>query len=174
MRGGLRPAAADETEATIAEIQVTGNSSELAGDVVTTRGVVTAAYPTGGYYAFVIQTEDTGAGDDATPGASDLLGYQSSGGVDAEIGQFVEVTGLVPSARTHAADLNTDARALEVLDEPFDPVTPLATDWWATASDREAHGASWSTSPGSTSPSATPRTPTVSGRSGSRPATARW
>ena len=130
-----------ETEATIAEIQGTGDAGELAGDVVTTRGVVTAAYPTGDYYAFVIQTEGTGAGDDATPGASDALWvYQSSGGVDAEIGQFVEVTGLV-SERFERTQLtyDPDAGALEVLDEPFDPVTPLATDWWATASEREAH-----------------------------------
>jgi predicted extracellular nuclease len=68
------PPPPDETEATIAEIQGTEGASELAGDVVTTRGVVTAAYPTGDFYAFVIQTEGTGAGEDATPGASARCG----------------------------------------------------------------------------------------------------
>ncbi len=135
------PPPPDETEATIAEIQGTEGASELAGDVVTTRGVVTAAYPTGDFYAFVIQTEGTGAGEDATPGASDALWvYQASGGVDAEIGQLVEVTGTV-SERFDRTQLtyDPDAGALEVLDEPFEPVTPLATDWWPTAAEREAH-----------------------------------
>ncbi len=130
-----------EGDYTIAQIQGSGTASPVAGETATTRGVVTAAYPTGDFYAFVIQTEGTGAGDDATPGASDALWvYQASGGVDAEIGQFVEVTGTV-SERFGRTQLTYDPEAgpLEVLDESFDPVTPLATDWWASATEREAH-----------------------------------
>lgn len=130
-----------EGDYTIAEIQGIGPATPLAGETATTRGVVTAAYPTGDFYAFVIQTEGTGAGEDATPGASDALWvYQASGGVDAEIGQLVEVTGTV-SERFDRTQLTFDpaAGALEVLDEPFEPVTPLATDWWPTAAEREAH-----------------------------------
>ena len=42
--------------ATIAEIQGTGDASPLAGRTVTTRGVVTATYPTGGFDGAYIQT----------------------------------------------------------------------------------------------------------------------
>ena len=59
--------------------------------------------------------------------------------------------GWCPSASA-APQLTYDptAGALEVLDEPFDPVTPLVTDWWPTA-DRSARPtrASCSTPPAS-------------------------
>ena len=45
----------DPTPATIAEIQGTGAVSPLVGDDVITAGVVTAAYPTGGFSGFYIQ-----------------------------------------------------------------------------------------------------------------------
>ena len=56
------------TAATIAEIQGTGAASPLVGQTVTTDGVVTAAYPTGGLNGYVIQTPGTGRRDrrDAT------------------------------------------------------------------------------------------------------------
>ena len=47
----------------IAEVQGTGAASPLVGTDVTTRGVVTAAYPAGGFYGFYIQTPGTGAAD---------------------------------------------------------------------------------------------------------------
>ncbi|MEJ7795015.1 MAG: ExeM/NucH family extracellular endonuclease [Nocardioides sp.] len=125
----------------IAEIQGTGAASPLAGQTVTTRGVVTAAYPTGDFFAFVIQTEGTGGTTDATPGASDALwAYQSSGGVGAEIGQHVEVTGVVAD-RFGRTQLTYDpsAGALKVLSDPFDAVIALATSYWPTESEREAH-----------------------------------
>ena len=48
------------TEQTIAQIQGTGGTSPLVGRTVTTSGVVTAAYPTGGFNGFYIQTPGTG------------------------------------------------------------------------------------------------------------------
>ncbi|MFW1308658.1 hypothetical protein ACEV7Y_23335, partial [Vibrio parahaemolyticus] len=39
----------------IRDIQGTGATSPLVGSTVTTRGIVTAAYPTGGYNGFYIQ-----------------------------------------------------------------------------------------------------------------------
>ena len=126
---------------TIAEIQGTTGTSPMAGETVTTRGVVTAAYPTGGFFGFVIQTEGTGAGEDATPGRSDALWvFQSSSGVDVESGQFVELTGVVSErfGRTQLTYDPTDG-PLTVLDEDFDQVAPLATEWFATEGEREAH-----------------------------------
>lgn len=126
---------------TIAEIQGTGSRSPLAGQTVTTRGVVTAAYPTGGFWSFVIQTDGTGAGPDATPGASDALWvYQARDGVDARVGQLVEVTGSV-SERFGRTELRYDpARGpLSVVPEPAAGVTPLATTYPGTFGEREAH-----------------------------------
>ena len=84
---------------TIAEVQGTGVGQPVRrgqDTYVRTRGVVTAAYPTGGFYAFVIQTPGTGSGTDATPGASDAMYvFQKSGGVAGHVGDYVEVTGLV-------------------------------------------------------------------------------
>lgn len=84
------PPPATTVDKTIAQVQGTGSSSPFAGDTTTyvrTRGVVTAAYPTGGFYGFVIQTAGTGTGTDATPGASDALYvFQKSGGVAAHVG----------------------------------------------------------------------------------------
>jgi 5'-nucleotidase len=126
---------------TIAEIQGTGSRSPVAGRTVTTRGVVTAAYPTGSFWSFVIQTPGTGAGADATPGASDgLWVHQARDGVDARAGQYVEVTGAV-SERSGRTELRYDPAdgPLTVLTEPHEPVTPLVTAYPATFTEREAH-----------------------------------
>ena len=50
---------------TIAEIQGTGAASPLAGSSVTTRGRVTATFPTGGFAGYYVQTPGTGG--DLTP-----------------------------------------------------------------------------------------------------------
>ncbi|PVG82044.1 nuclease [Nocardioides gansuensis] len=77
---------------TIAEIQGTGASSPLSGQQVSTRGVVTAAYPTGGFNGFYIQTP----GPDTTPGASDgLFVFEPGFASSIAVGDSVEVVGLV-------------------------------------------------------------------------------
>ena len=131
---------------TIAEIQGTGSASPFAGDqntYVRTRGVVTAAYPTGGFYAFVIQTPGTGSGTDATPGASDAVYvYQKSGGVAGHVGDYVEVTGLVTEfggLTELTYDPSDSHSSVAQLSDAHDPVTPLATDLPTTTADREAH-----------------------------------
>jgi len=82
---------------TIAEIQGTGTSSPLSGQTVITKGVVTAAYSTGGFNGIYIQTDGTGGATDPTPGASDGLFVfgDASGAATVAIGDFVEVTGTV-------------------------------------------------------------------------------
>lgn len=80
-------------EATIAEIQGQGASSPLVGRTVTTEGVVTAVYPTGGFNGFYLQTP----GEDTTPGASDAV-FVFGPQIDEStlsIGDAVEVTGEV-------------------------------------------------------------------------------
>lgn len=82
---------------TIAEIQGTGTASPLAGTAVTTRGKVTAAFPTGGFAGFYLQTPGTGG--DLTPAnhtSSDaIFVYAPSAVASVQIGDYVEVTGDV-------------------------------------------------------------------------------
>lgn len=77
----------------IAIIQGTSSESPLTGQRVTTLGVVTAAYPTGGFNGFYLQTPGTGGASDSTPGASD--GIFVFGTTAVEIGQCYSVTATV-------------------------------------------------------------------------------
>lgn len=82
---------------TIAEIQGTGAASPLTGSAVTTRGKVTATFPTGGFDGFYVQTPGTGG--DLTPAnhtASDaIFVYARSAVGSVQIGDYLEVTGDV-------------------------------------------------------------------------------
>jgi 5'-nucleotidase len=85
------------TAKAIAEIQGNGAASPLVGSSVTTRGKVTAAYPTGGFAGYYIQTPGTGG--DLTPAshsASDaIFVFSSATAGSVQIGDYVEVTGAV-------------------------------------------------------------------------------
>jgi 5'-nucleotidase len=127
------------TQHTIAEIQSSGDASPLVGQTVITEGVVTAAYPTGGFYGYVIQTDGTGSGQDATPGESDaIFVYQPSGAVTATVGDLVKVTGAV-SEFSGLTELSVKAADLQ--DEGPAPigVTPRAMAYPTTDAGREAH-----------------------------------
>jgi len=77
---------------TIAEIQGAGPATPLVNTAVTTSGVVTAAFPTGGFNGFYIQT----GGPDTTPGASDgLFVYEPGFAAGITVGDSVEVEGTV-------------------------------------------------------------------------------
>ena len=82
---------------TIAEIQGTGAASPFTGTTATTRGKVTAAYPTGGISGFYLQTPGTGG--DLTPAnhtASDgIFVYAPAAVASVRIGDYLEVTGEV-------------------------------------------------------------------------------
>jgi 5'-nucleotidase len=128
------------TEHTIAEIQGDGSSSPLTGDTVITRGVVTAAYPTGGFFGYVIQTDGTGGATDATPGASDaVFVHQPSGLVSVHIGDYVEVTGSV-SEFNGLTELSVDSSHVRDLGAPpLGGVSPLSIAYPTTDAGREAH-----------------------------------
>ncbi|MCY7395489.1 MAG: ExeM/NucH family extracellular endonuclease [Nocardioides sp.] len=101
---------------TIAEIQGTGSTSPLTG-TVTTSGVVTAAYPTGGLNGFYLQTGGSGAASDATPGASDALfvyGGPTGFTTYPKVGDSVQVTGSIGefSGSTQLTVLQTDLASL--------------------------------------------------------------
>ncbi|MDO4888758.1 MAG: ExeM/NucH family extracellular endonuclease [Actinomycetaceae bacterium] len=89
-----QPDAEAQTVTPIADIQGPGSESPLAGQTVTTRGVVTAAYPSGGFNGAYIQTPGTGGAND--DGISDgLFVHSSKLATSVQIGDYVEVTGKV-------------------------------------------------------------------------------
>ncbi|WP_028046903.1 ExeM/NucH family extracellular endonuclease [Cellulomonas sp. URHE0023] len=124
------------TTRTIAEIQGSGASSPLVGETVTTEGVVTAAYPTGGLNGYVIQTPGTGGALDATHTASDAVFVFSSATVGSvAVGDHVRVTGAV-SEFNGLTELTVAAGGLEVLPTPAS-VTPATVGWPTTDGARE-------------------------------------
>ena len=76
----------------IRDIQGTSDKSPMAGKSVTTRGVVTATYPTGGLNGYYIQTPGTGGAEHDLGGPSDgIFVYSSDTVKDVKRGDFVQV-----------------------------------------------------------------------------------
>jgi 5'-nucleotidase len=136
----------DVGEKTIAELQGTTDVSPFAGNRASTKGVVTAAFPTGGYFGFTIQTPGSGGDIDfASHDASDgLWVYQSSGAVTVQIGDYVQVTGEVseykPSGSPYGlTELVLDSGAdVVTLDETVEAVKPITNAWPTTDAQRES------------------------------------
>jgi 5'-nucleotidase len=128
---------ADPVVATIAEIQGTGDASPLAGRTVTTEGVVTAHYPTGGLDGYVLQTAGTGGAiDPAARTASDAVFVYAPGAVgEVSLGDTVRVTGTV-SEFFGLTELTVAPGAGTVLPDGA-PVAPAAVAWTADAAQRE-------------------------------------
>lgn len=109
----------DPVDATIAEIQGTGATSPLADQLVKTSGVVTAAFPTGGFNGFYIQTP----GAD-TPDASDGVFVYQPGFTGIAVGDSVEVVGTAKefSGQTQV-EIGTTGTVTK-LDSSLGTVTP--------------------------------------------------
>lgn len=125
---------------TIADIQGTGTASPLVGETVTTSGIVTAAYPSGGFFGFYLQTPGTGGSLDlGSHDASDaVFVYQprSAGAVTVKPGDAVTVTGAVVEyaglteiSVPTAADIVTDGTG---------SIDPVVSQWPATAAQKES------------------------------------
>lgn len=122
----------------IADIQGTGTASPLVGQTVTTRGVVTATYPTGGYNGLYLQTEGTGADLGEDHDASDaIFVYSRAAAEQLEIGDHVEVTGTV-SEHEGLTEITPGASSWSVLDEPAEAVKAASVAFPSTDSEREA------------------------------------
>lgn len=123
---------------TIAQIQGDGAATPYAGRQVTTTGVVTAVYSTGGYDGYYIQTAGTGgSAEDATPGASDGLFVYSPDTVGSvALGDHVQVTG---EAAEHygLTQVRVGAGGVTPVSEPA-AVAPTAVDFPLSEADREA------------------------------------
>lgn len=131
---GEDPAPKDVTP--IADIQGTGDESPLVGETVTTRGVVTASYPTGGLNGYYVQTPGTGG--DETPGASDGIFVYSPDTVgEVNIGDHVELSGSV-SEHYGQTQINVPASGLHPLQEPAEAVKPVDGEFPTDPAEREA------------------------------------
>ena len=125
----------------IAEVQGTGAASPRVGTTVTTRGIVTAAYPSGGFFGFYIQTPGTGAANInlATHTASDgIFVRQTTGAVAATPGSYVQVTGTVAEF-AGATQVEVVPAGIEVLTGTTAPiVTTTTASWPRSAAQKES------------------------------------
>jgi 5'-nucleotidase len=139
---GDEPPPEEPVELTIGQIQGSGTTTPVAGDLVTTEGVVTAAYPAGGFFGFYLQTAGTGGPVDlATHTSSDgVFVYQErdAGPVTVTPGDHVRVTGLANEyAGQTQVTVNAAADIVELTESANAP-TPATTAWPATAAQKES------------------------------------
>ncbi|WP_318241519.1 ExeM/NucH family extracellular endonuclease [Cellulomonas avistercoris] len=138
MPSGVEPEEpGDPVDATIAEVQGTGDASPLVGTTVTTSGVVTASYPTGGLDGYVLQTPGSGGGDPAARTGSDAVFVYSPSTVgQVTTGQHVQVTGVVAefNGLTQVTVASGGVEVLAAADVP----TAVSGAWPADAAAREA------------------------------------
>lgn len=124
---------------TIAEIQGDGPTSPLAGKQVTTTGVVTAVYKTGGFSGAYLQTDGTGGDLDLTTHtASDgVFVFSSAFAAGVDKGDKVSVTGGV-SEFNGLTEISTSAGGWTVLDEPVEGVEPASVAFPLSVVERES------------------------------------
>ncbi|MGO3141490.1 MAG: lamin tail domain-containing protein [Galactobacter sp.] len=118
----------------IADIQGEGATSPLEGNTVRTTGVVTAAYPRGGYKGYYIQTPD------AEPGKAShgLFVYSEATVGDVEPGQSVEVVGKV-SEYFGLTQITVNKGGMSVAGSRANTqVVPVETEYPATEAGRES------------------------------------
>ncbi|MET4052885.1 5'-nucleotidase [Frigoribacterium sp. PvP054] len=133
-----QPEPTPEADVTVAQIQGVTDASPLAGRTVTTRGVVTATYPTGGLNGYVIQTPGTGGALDlSTHLASDaLFVYSASTASSVAVGDYVEVDGTVSEYFGLTQITVTGTSSLRALD-PTGVVAPQAATVGLPATDAQ-------------------------------------
>lgn len=138
---GTPPPPGTPVARTIAEVQGTGSTSPLVGENVILKGVVTAAYPTGGFHGFYLQTQGTGPEPSASGASDGIFVFQAVTSTpldaDAVVGNYVEVTGKVSE---FSGLTEVTAAAADIVDagEDFSPVQALTVPWPPTDAGRES------------------------------------
>ncbi|MFF5291090.1 ExeM/NucH family extracellular endonuclease [Paractinoplanes globisporus] len=119
----------------IAAIQGTTDTSPYVDQTVITEGVVTAAYPTGGFNGFFVETP----GPDTTPGASDgVFVFGSISAAQVAVGDSIRVTGKVAEFQ---GETEITGPTVTKLDTPLPAVEPRTIPWSGldTDAEKEAH-----------------------------------
>ncbi|EMQ97418.1 ExeM/NucH family extracellular endonuclease [Paeniglutamicibacter gangotriensis] len=134
--GAMAPATAAVTQVTsIEKVQGTGTASEMVGQQVTVRAVVTGAYSEGGFRGFYIQT--AGSGSEISPeGSSGIFVYSPSGVDKVAVGDHVQVSGTV-SEYFGLTQLSASGSGIELLTEPAAAIKPLALEIPSSDNERE-------------------------------------
>jgi predicted extracellular nuclease len=137
--GGEDPPPGGDTH-TIAQIQGEAAASPVAGQTVTTSGLVTAAYPTGGFGGYYVQTPGTGGDvDTASRTASDAVFVYSPATVgQVRIGDYVRVTGVVTEFNG-LTEVTVAAGGLATLPEPAEAVKAVPFELPAEPARREVY-----------------------------------
>lgn len=121
---------------TISEIQGTGATSPLVGQTVTTTGFVTAAYPTGGFKGYVIET--AGAGSHLDDSSDGLFVYSPDTVASIAIGDYVQVTGAI-AEYGGLTEINVASGGLTKPDAAgLTKPVPAKVSWPTTDAGREA------------------------------------
>jgi 5'-nucleotidase len=125
--------------ATIEQIQGSTDTSPYVGKSVITDGVVTAAYPTGGFNGFYLQTPGTGGDLDlATHTTSDgVFVFSAAGAAAVQVGDHVQVTGSV-SEFNGLTEIAPAAGDVSTLATPAEAVKPATVGLPPTAAQRES------------------------------------
>lgn len=122
----------------IDQIQGTGTATPYAGQVVTTRGVVTAAYPSGGFDGYYLQTAGTGGDLGSDHAASDgIFIYSPATVAEVAVGDFVEVTGTA-GEYFDLSQITVPAGGMTKPAEPAEGVKAAAVAYPADDAGREA------------------------------------
>ena len=128
-------------EVTIAELQGTGAASPFDGRQVTTRGVVTAVYATGGLNGYVVQTPGTGGALDlSTHVASDaVFVFSAATAGSVAVGDYLELTGAATEFFGLTELTVPSAAGLTRLDAATVAApTPATVGWPSTDVERES------------------------------------
>ncbi len=122
----------------IATIQGTGAASTYVGQTVTTTGVVTASYPTGGLNGYVLQTPGTGGALDlAVHTASDaIFVYAPAAAGEVALGDTVQATGVVGEFNGLTQLSVSPGAATKIADAPAP--SPASVSWPSSESQRES------------------------------------
>lgn len=115
----------DPVTVTIAEIQGTGDTTPLAGQIVVTEGVVTAVFAEGGFNGYYMQTPGTGGFKSAGDASDGIFVYVGAGGTYPEIGDSITVTGT-PAEYYGMTQLGS--ATFTEAPTPFAEVTPVTID----------------------------------------------
>jgi predicted extracellular nuclease len=129
----------DAVPATIEQIQGPGATSPLAEQSVITKGVVTAAYPTGGFNGYYLQTPGTGGALDlSTHDTSDgLFVFVGSGATYPQVGDYLQVTGKVTEF-AGMTELTPAAGGVTTLTDQVTAPAPATVGFPATDASRES------------------------------------
>jgi predicted extracellular nuclease len=133
------PPPGDPVAKTIEEIQGNGATSPLDQQSVITKGVVTAAYPTGGFNGYYIQTPGTGGSVDlASHDTSDaVFVFAGSGATYPQIGDYLQVTGKV-SEFAGMTELTPASGGVTTLADQVTAPAPATVGFPATDASRES------------------------------------